>query len=145
MAGPIGSPILAEANDILIDFDGQLAYLTSDKLYVYSSSDTNIVLSTWISPEMDLNEPSIDKLINFIDVDYIGAFTIQLEFDGIEDNTMSQYFSPVSVRTSVWRHFPLRGRIPFKKVKLTITSSTPGTIIYGIEIDFSVLRRRRYN
>ena len=135
--------ILAEANDVLIDLNGELAYLTDSELYIRDTSDTTSVGAYIISGESDLGEPQIEKLLNFVDIDYIGAFNLTFYLDGLAVHTMS--FTDAATRTTVWRDYPLSKRRPFQKLKLVIGASLPTTKIYGIEIDFSVLRRRRYN
>lgn len=135
--------ILAEANDVLIDLNGELAYLTDSELYIRDTSDTTSVGAYIISGESDLGEPQIEKLLNFVDIDYVGAFNLTFYLDGLAVHTMS--FTATATRTTVWRDYPLSKRRPFQKLKLVIGASLPTTKIYGIEIDFSVLRRRRYN
>lgn len=135
--------ILSVANDILVDFEGNLAYLTDDKLYTFDSSDELIVGASLTSNNSDLGEPGVDKLINFVDADYSGAFNITFYFDNSASYTMT--FPNSASRTTKWTDFPLSKRRAFQKLKIMITTSTPNTIINGLEIDFSVMARRRYN
>lgn len=135
--------ILADAVDILIDHDGEVAYLQSNTLWEYYSSDTTIVGGSITFNNSDLGEPSIEKLINFVDVDYEGSFSLSFYLDGALVHTMT--FADKASRGTVWRDFPLQYRKVFQKLKLYITSATNDTKIYSIEIDFSVLKRRRYN
>lgn len=128
----------------LIDFDGNIAYLTPDKLYVYNvNTDDQGIEGILFSGASDLGEPSIDKLLNFIDVDYIGQFMIYFTYDDPAGTTSSYLLPAKSTRGTHWLYIPLTERRPFKKVKYAIIGPTHGTIIYGLEIDFSVLRRRR--
>ena len=143
---PAGQPILTVANDVLVDPNGELAYLTPDKLYVYDITDTTQISATLITSSIDFGEPSIDKLLNFVDADYIGQFSITFTFDGAEHSPMYVMSFPQSaVRTTLWKSHPLVDRIPHQKFAMKITSITAGTKIYGLELDYGGLRRRRYN
>lgn len=135
--------ILTDANEILIDFNGNINYLTNDKLYIYDNTDTEIVGGLVKTSSSDMTEPTIDKLINSIDCDYVGSFKITFIFDNVPIHTIELPYS--STRTTKWVSFPLQRRIPLQKIQLAITSGIKNTIIYGIEIDFTVLKRRRYN
>lgn len=135
--------ILQDANDILIDFDGHISYLTDDKLYVYDDTDTTILGASLTSNNSDMGEPMADKLINYVDVDYVGAFNLTFYFDNVAIWTM--IFTTKATRGTIWRDFPISKRKAFQKLKVVLTTSTPNTKIYGLEIDFSVLKRRRYN
>lgn len=135
--------ILADANDILIDLNGNVSYLQDDKLWTYDASDSTILGASVVLNTSDLGVPDVDKLINFVDIDFIGNITIAFYFDG----TLIHSITPISKvqRGTSWVFFPMSKRKPFQKLKLVITSSALTTKIYGIEIDFSVLRRRRYD
>lgn len=136
--------ILENANEILIDLNGKLAYLQDGSLWIYSAGDSEEVGALVVFNNTDLGVPDVDKLINFVDVDYEGAFNLTFQFDGVTTHTF--YFDDVSIlRTQVWEDFPLSKRIGFRKLKMSITASDSNTKIYSIEIDFDVLRRRRYN
>lgn len=135
--------ILQDAVDILIDHDGEVAYLQTDNLWEYDSADTTVLGGSVTFNNSDLGEPSIEKLINFVDVDYEGSFSLSFYLDGVLIYTMT--FTDKASRGTVWRDFPLQYRKAFQKLRLYITSSTNDTKIYSIEIDFSILRRRRYN
>lgn len=135
--------ILETANEVLIDLDGEIAYLQDDTLWIRDTSDTTLVGCSVVFNDSDLGVPDVDKLINFADVDYVGAFNLSFYFDGTVVHTME--FSTRASRGTVWKDFPLSKRKAFQKLKLVITASNKNTKIYGIEIDFSVLRRRRYN
>lgn len=135
--------ILKDANEILIDFSGNVNYLTDDKLYIYDNTDTEVVGGLIKTGSSDMAEPTIDKLINFIDCDYVGSFKIVFTFDDIYIHTIELPYS--STRTTRWVSFPLSKRKALQKIQLAITSSVKDTIIYRIEVDFTVLKRRRYN
>lgn len=135
--------ILQDALDILIDHDGELAYLQDDILWEYNGLDTTVVGGSVTFNNSDLGEPSVEKLINYVDADYEGSFSLTFFLDGAEIYTMA--FTDKVTRSTVWRDFPLQYRTAFQKLKLYITSATADTKIYSIEIDFSILRRRRYN
>ena len=76
-------------------------------------------------------------------MDYEGSFALHIFADGILQSSL--IFADKSTRGTVWRDYPLVSRKAFQKLKLYLTSGTNDTKIYSIEIDFSVLRRRRYN
>jgi len=135
--------ILADAVDILVDQNGNLAYLQDDTLWEFYSSDATVVGGSVTFNDIDLGEPGIEKLINFIDIDYSGALNLSFYGDGTLQWTAT--FADKATRGTVWRDFPLQYRKVFQKIKLYISSITPDTKIYGIEIDFSVIRKRRYN
>ncbi len=135
--------ILANANDILVDLNGDLAYLQDEILWIRDETDTELIGCSIVFNDSDLGEPGIEKLLNYADVDYIGAFDLTYYLDGIAIHTMN--FSTKATRDTAWQDFPLAKRRAFQKLKLVITASAKTTKIYGLEIDFSVLRRRRYN
>jgi hypothetical protein len=135
--------ILANANDILIDQDGELAYLQDNTMWVYDASDAELLGATVIFNNTDLGVPDVDKVINFVDTDYVGAFTLSFTLDNTLIHTMT--FSNQVTRSGAWQDFPLRKRKSFRKLQMTIIAETLGTKIYSLEIDFDVIRRRRYN
>lgn len=135
--------ILEDANEILIDFNGEIAYLQGDALWIRDTSDAELIGATVEFNDSDLGVPDIDKLLNFADVDYEGAFTLTFEFDGTAIHTMT--FADKVTRGVAWQDFPLIKRKGFRKLKMVIVASAKDTKIYSIEIDFTVLRRRRYN
>ena len=135
--------ILGNANDILVDLNGEINYLQDDTLWIYDNADSELIGAQVVFNNSDLGEPGIEKLINFVDVDYVGAFNLSFYLDGTVIHTME--FSTKATRGTVWRDFPLAKRKAFQKLKLVITASAKTTKIYGLEIDFNVLRRRRYN
>ena len=137
------SSILASANDILIDLNGQAAYLQDFDLWVYDSSDPVTIGATIEFNNSDLGVPEADKLLNFVDVDYIGAFNLTFYLDGVARHTM--VFNSSVTRTTKWLSYPLSKRKAFQKLKLVLTASEKTTKIYGIEIDFDIIRRRRYD
>ena len=136
-------PILKDANEVLINFDGELAYLQDTMLWIRDDSDIELIGATVEFNNSDLGVPDIDKLINYADVDYEGAFTLTFKLDGVAIHTMD--FIEKATRSSIWQDFPLVKRKAFRKLQMTIAASAKDTKIYGIEIDFDVLRRRRYN
>lgn len=138
----MAQPILENANDILIDLNGNISYLQDTLLWEYDAADTEVTGAYIIFNDGDLQEPAIDKLLNYVDVDYEGSFILNFYLDGVL--THSTTFADVASRTTVWRDYPLIKRKAFQKLKLTLTSSTPDTKIYGIEVDFSIARRRRF-
>lgn len=133
--------ILANANEILIDLDGYRAYLTDDALYVYDADDTEVVGGYIRHNETDLGEPSLDKHINGVDVDYKGILTLYFYFDGEQEHSITVPNS--ASRTTRWVHFPVSSREPFQKIRSLVVSATSGTILYGLEYDFNVVQRRR--
>lgn len=135
--------ILNDAVDILIDQNGNVAYLQEDTLWEYYSTDPTVVAGSVTFNNSDLGEPDVEKLINFVDVDYEGSFQLHFYADGALQHTTE--FADKSTRGTTWRDYLLASRKAFQKIKLLITSVTPDTKIYGIEVDFSILRRRRYN
>ena len=133
--------ILTEANDVLIDFDGKRAYLTDDALWVYDTADTNVTDGYVTSNNSDLGYPDVDKLLNYIDVDYKGTVQVIVYQDG---NGIHIFNPPDKTsRGTKWLYLPLRKRKAFQKIKIVLASSDPDAIIYGVELDFSVLKRRR--
>lgn len=135
--------ILADAVDILIDQNGRVSYLQENKLWDYDATDTTVLGGSITFNNSDLGEPGIEKLINFVDVDYEGAFTLTFYGDG--QALAQMVFNDKSTRGTIWRDYPLQYRKPFQKLRLYISSTTNDTKIYSIEVDFSVLRRRRFN
>jgi hypothetical protein len=133
--------ILALANTILVDFDGNRAYLTDDKLYIYDSTNLEVVWSFIKHNDSDLGEPSIDKHLNGIDVDYVGDMSITVYLDNVYAWTFAIPYS--ATRTTVWMHYPITERLPFQKLFTSVVTATPGTKVYGIEIDFNTTKRRR--
>jgi hypothetical protein len=135
--------ILETANDILIDLDGELVFVQDTAIYGRDTTDTTEIGATVIFNNSDLGVPDIDKLINLIDVDYIGTFSIQFDLDGSTVHTAN--FPTKASRGTVYQDFPLAKRKAFQKLKMTINASDKTTKIYSIEIDFTILKRRRYN
>lgn len=135
--------ILQDAVDILIDQNGNLAYLQDDALYEYYAADTTSAGGSVTFNNTDLGEASIEKIMNAVDVDYEGSFVLHFYADGVLQCSLT--FADKATRGTVWRDYPLVNRKVFQKLKLYIASSTIDTKIYSIELDFSVLRRRRYN
>lgn len=133
--------ILETANDILIDFNGNRAYLQDDKLWVRNIADTNLTPGYIMFNESDLGEPSVDKHYNYIDIDYKGSLQVRFFLDRTLKHS---YTLPTSTnRTTAWVHYPLDNRSPFQKTYLVFVTSTADTELYGFEVDFSVNKRRR--
>jgi len=133
--------ILASANEILVDFNGNRAYLTDDSLYVYDAADVNVVPGFIKHNNSDLGEPSLDKHINGLDVDYKGAFTLTMVFD--DEGTYIFDVPNSATRTTKWMHYPVYLREPFQKLYTLLTTSTAGMTIYGLELDFNTVPRRK--
>ena len=135
--------ILTDANDILVDLSGEVTYLQDTKLWIRDETDATQITATVTFNNSDLGVPSAEKLMNYIDVDYIGTFSLVFKLDGTIIHTIA--FANQATRNTVWKDFPISKRKPFQKIQLTINSSVIGTKIYGLELDFEILRRRRYN
>ena len=136
--------LLNISNDIIIDQSGEISYLTPDSLYVYNSNAIDPIgfKGKVILNNSDLGEPSIDKLLNRIDVDYKGTISFDIYYDGIFECTLTP--ANASTRVTTWLDIPLVHRKPFQKFYIVIRGKF-GTILYGLEIDFQALSRRRYN
>jgi len=133
--------ILENANEILEDADGNVAYLTDDELYIYDATDVTQTAGYIKHAETDLGEPSLDKHVNYLDIDYKGIFLIYVYMDGVAEYT---YILPFSAdRTRQWIYLPLDARKPVKRVYLHYYTITADSVIYGTEIDFNVVQRRK--
>lgn len=132
---------------VLVDFDGNLAYLTPTTLEIYDPAGADLGITGILeSGSTDLGEPTVDKLLNSVDIDYKGQCNIFFSFENLDGNSFSTsvYTLPYKAdRGTIWLHVPLIQRKAFQKISYWLTDPIQGTIIYGIEIDFSVLRRRR--
>ena len=133
--------ILANANEILVDFNGNRAYLTDDKLYVYDATDTTETPGYIRHNNSDLGEPSVDKHLNGIDIDYEGMLLLYMYQDGVAQKTFTVPYS--ADRTTLWMHYPTMDRVPFQKIYFHVYTVTTDTTIYGLEVDFNVTKRRR--
>ena len=60
--------ILGNANDILVDLNGEINYLQDDTLWIYDNADSELIGAQVVFNNSDLGEPGIEKLINFVDV-----------------------------------------------------------------------------
>jgi hypothetical protein len=89
----------------------------------------------------DLGEPSIDKHLIYIDVDYKGSLSIRFFLD--KEMKHSYTLPNVTTRTTRWVYYPLDSRSPFQKMYVVFVTSTPGSELYGYELDFSINKRRR--
>ena len=133
--------------EILIDFDGKVNYLTPTTLEVYNESGLDLgITGVFGSGYSDLGEPSVDKLLNAIDIDYVGQCNIFFSFQSLDGTsaTSSIFTLPSKAsRGTYWLQLPLAERRAFQKIAYWFTEPTHGTKIYGLEIDFSILKRRR--
>lgn len=132
--------ILVNANDILIDHNGQLAYLTDNSLYIYHLDTVDSIGGLIVLNNSDLNEPHLDKLLNYIEVDYKGTIELYFYFD---DQYVCRLTAPKATsRTTKLLYFPLRFRRPFQRLQIKMLSKDRSTIIYNLEVDFDVLPKR---
>lgn len=135
--------------EIIIDQDGKIAYLTPEELWVYDEGGADLgIFGILSSGYSDLGEPSVDKLLNYIDLDYIGQFNIFFEFtslDGQLGGTSSFTVPEKTTRGTYQLYIPLKERKAFQKLRYWFAEPIHGTKIYNMEIDFSILRRRRYS
>ena len=134
--------ILEFANDILIDPKGYKAYLTDEKLYIRDPQDTSNPLGYLLTNESDLGEPGIDKLVNYLHFDYVGTFDISFY---IGENRLATLTAPLTSTRRVGQlYMPLTTRKPFQKLMILIRTTHIGSEMYGMELDFSVMKKR-YN
>lgn len=132
--------ILVNANDLLIDHNGQLAYLTDNSLYIYHLDTVDSIGGLIVLNNSDLNEPHLDKLLNYIEVDYKGTIELYFYFD---DQYVCKLTAPQATsRTTKLLYFPLRFRRPFQRLQIKMLSKDRSTIIYNLEVDFDVLPKR---
>ena len=133
--------ILSEANDILIDSDGHRAYLTDDSLYVYTLLDVNVPPSYLTTNSGDLNEPSVDKLLNCLDIDYSSSgLSIAIYYEDVYKFSLSVPASANRTSKQLW--VPLQYRMPVQKLKIKVINTTLLTTLYGLEVDFNIIKRR---
>jgi len=135
--------LLTITNQILVDLEGNLAYLTNDKLYIYNSGDIFNSSGFITHHSSDLGEPSLDKQLNFIDVDWEGTLQILVYLDGAHKHTFILAGS-AGIRSTAKLDFPLAKRKAFQKMYLKIQSSAHNSIIYSIELDINGIKRRVY-
>lgn len=135
--------ILENANDILIDRNGNVSYLQDTLLWEHDATDTEVTGAFVNFNDSDMQQPAVDKLLNYVDIDYEGSFRLNFYLDGTLSHGVT--FPDKASRGTIWSDYPLSKRKAFQKLRLTLSSSTPDTKIYGIEVDFSIARRRRYN
>lgn len=134
---------LNNANDILIDLDGDRAYLEDNALWTHDILSAGNPDAAIEFNKTDLGEPSIDKLINYFDIDYTGAFTLYLYYDNASLAWSSTMVDHSTSRSTEWICLPLVNRRAFQKMFLVIVANDANAKIYSIEIDFQVLKRRR--
>jgi len=137
------TPFSGAISEIMYDFEGYPSYLFQAVWYTRDTTNTTVINGYLITNNSALGEISVDKLINYLDCDYKGAFTIGIYYDGILQITLT---APTRSSRGFSRiYMPLIHRKAFQKLKLYITCLTAGTIIYSIEPDFSLLNRRYRN
>lgn len=130
---------LSNVNDILIDFDGHPNYLQSDSFFVYDASDLVVPAVLLQTNNSDLGEPSLDKLLNFIDLDFKGPITVLVYYENV-----GTFFITANSATRITKrlYVPLKNRKPAKKIKFGFAAADSTTILYGMEIDFIVMEYR---
>ena len=133
--------ILSNSVQTLLDLDGNRAYLGPSKLHVYDDTDNTIIEANLTTNYSDLGELNVDKLLNFIEVDYQGNIEIDVYYDYVIQFTLTTDNS--INRTSQYLYIPLIKRGPFQKLRLVIRTNTANTILYSVDIDFSPLKRRK--
>lgn len=136
-------PSSSELVLILIDFDGNPVYLYSDELYAYSVSGTGYSTGYCITNHSDLGEASIDKLLNYIDIDYSGSCSIQVFYDNIAQFTLIPDI--LTSRGTRQIYIPLSNRHPLQKLRLLISFNTITTRINKLELDFGTLKRKYHD
>lgn len=126
--------------DIFTDENGDLAFLGANTLEVYGSSVAAIegYLET---PNSNLNEPEVDKVLEYIILDYIGSATIEIYLDNVLSHTLSYPYT--STRQSYKLYILPQYRQAAEKLYFKIKTSQSGTIIYNMYINFIILPRRR--
>lgn len=138
--------ILANANDIFVDFDGNKAYLTDDKLFVYYAFDEVYPAAYADSNSTDLGAPGADKLVNYVDLDYTGTVTLYIYNEDavfIGSSPIATLSYPFrSGRGTVRRYVPITSRKPAYKISFRPQSTDATTEIYGMEVDFTPINRR---
>lgn len=131
---------LADANHILIDFDGHKAYLQDKSLWAYDTSDVLPLSATLLTNKSDLGQPSFDKIVNYYDMDYKGSGYIYFFIDGNLSSTAILDFN--TSRVTKRFYISLDNRKPALKVQWQFLTSDPTTRIYGMEVDFDLLEKR---
>jgi len=131
---------LVDANYVVFDWEGDRAYIQDRALWMTSSADTATIVAMFSTHDSDLGEPSIDKLINYYDVDYVGGGTIRLFADGIQ---ISEVTLPTQASRGLNRIYVLLDdRVPCRKVNIKYVTTDTTSRFYGIEIDFDPQRYR---
>lgn len=140
----MSSWLLTNANDILIDLNGKKAYLEDDALWTYAAGDNTMPTAVLTFNKTDLGEPGIDKLFNEFILDYVGTWRLNVYDDNSSSPVWDILLPTQSSRALRKVFFPLANRRAFKKMHMTLTSNDYNTKLYGIEIDFQILRQRSY-
>jgi hypothetical protein len=134
---------LTDANDIFVDLNGHRAYLEDTKLWVYNANDLTMP-TAWVSfNKTDLGEASIDKLFNEFIIDYTGSWSLYVyNEDGSSMWEIALTDNPT--RNLRKYFFPFAKRKTFKKMYMILATNDSDAVLYGMEIDFSVLKQRSY-
>ena len=113
------------------------------RFILYDSEDFiipqyNTVLETHPT---DLGQPDVEKLIDFIDLDYKGDGGNLILY--LDDEEINSWIIPSSTKRTIKRFYlPLSKRYPKQMMNLRITSSASNLYIYNIEIDFMPQKRQ---
>lgn len=135
-------PYISEenVNDIFIDENGELVFLSDLKFYKYGTSITQVT-GNLESGDSDLGEPNIDKVVESITAQYKGAFTLGVYLDGTLQYALS--FPYTSTRQTLTLFALPQYRIASEKIRFKIESTTNITEIYNLQLDYIILPRRR--
>lgn len=136
--------VLTNAQDILIDLDGQRAYLEVDALWTYASGDNAMPTAILRFNTSDLGEPGIDKLFNEFIFDYAGSWNLYVYDDNSSSPIWSTTLTDHATRAVEKFYYPIANRRAFKKFYFILSTNDSDARLYGIEIDFQVLKQRSY-
>lgn len=126
--------------DMLINHDGNIAYLYNNKLYEYNISSTYNEGAYLVTNTSDLGEMSVDKLLNYIDLDFKGTIFVYINYD---NNQFILLQRAESASRTIKRIFiPLSLRRPFMKIAIRLNTNDNTTQVYKFELDFGILKRR---
>ena len=132
-----------EFSELFINLTGKIALLSTNtqNLYVEGTLVPSYYDGYLETNNSDLSEPNIDKLINYLEIDFQGRLDTLVYSDG---NLLYTFNTDnASVRTTNFLHMPLSLRKAFQKIRLVFQTTTPNTKLYGVEVDFSILKKRR--
>ena len=125
---------------ILTDLDGNQAFLMERGLYIAGTEPSNHITAQLSTNRSDLGEASLDKLMDYYDIDHVGTGTISITSDA---GTLLETTIPSSTTRYVHRiYHPLDKRIPCQKIGVNITTTDPTFIMYGVEVNFGTVKRR---